>query len=304
MVDVRMCAPIAPADVSVVRALADASEAADGHPALGDAVWRDLAAPSNATTLLLAHDREAPVGALHLTRRPGGPVTAAVVVHPDHRESGIARALVDGAVESMAASGGRHLLLWAFGVDERADAFATSNGFTRERELWQMRVPLPLAEEPRWPADVVVRPFVPERDEAAWVQVNNRAFAHDPDQGGWTEADVQRLEAEPWFDPDGFVLAAAGEGIAGFCWTKLHPPAPPHEPEMLGEIYVIGVDPSHQGKGLGRALVVDGLRALHGRGAPIGMLFVDAANASAVGLYRDLGFAVARVDRAYGRDVS
>jgi ribosomal protein S18 acetylase RimI-like enzyme len=46
------------------------------------------------------------------------------------------------------------------------------------------------------------------------------------------------------------------------------------------------------------------LRALHGRGAPIGMLFVDAANASAVGLYRDLGFAVARVDRAYGRDVS
>jgi mycothiol synthase len=303
MVDVRTCFPIAPADVLVVRALADASEAADGHPALGDAVWLDLAAPSDTTTLLLAHDRGTPVGALHLTRRPTGPATAAVVVHPEHREAGVAGALVDGAVGSLSTRGGGHLLLWAFGVDERADAFATSNGFTRERELWQMRVPLPLAEEAQWPDDVVVRPFVPGRDEAAWVHANNRAFAHDPDQGGWTETDLQRLEAKPWFDPDGFLVAAAGEGIAGFCWTKLHPAAPPHEPHRLGEIYVIGVDPSHQGKGLGRALVLGGLHALHEHGAPVGMLFVDATNASAVGLYRGLGFDVARVDRAYGRDV-
>jgi mycothiol synthase len=148
-----------------------------------------------------------------------------------------------------------------------------------------------------------VRPFVPERDEAAWVQVNNRAFAHDPDQGRWTEDELRRLEAEPWFDPRGFLVAAGGDRFAGFCWTKLHPPAPPHEPAALGEIFVIGVDPSHQGTGLGRALVLGGLTSLHERGAPIGMLFVDATNAPAIGLYQDLGFAVARVDRAYGRDV-
>jgi len=303
MVDVRTCTPIAPADVSAVRALADAAEAADGHPSFGDAVWVDLATASDATTLLLAQDRGAPVGALHLTSRPGGPATAAVVVHPDHRESGAARALVEGAVESLSAAGGGHLQLWAFGVDERADAFATSTGFTRERELWQMRVPLPLAEKPRWPDDVDVRPFAPGRDEAAWVHANNRAFAHDPDQGGQTVADLLRREAEAWFDPEGFLVAAAGESIAGFCWTKLHPAAPPHEPDVLGEIYVIGVDPDHQGKSLGRALVLGGLHLLDERGAPVGMLFVDAANAPAIALYRDLGFDVARVDRAYGRDV-
>ncbi|MEX0663201.1 MAG: mycothiol synthase [Acidimicrobiia bacterium] len=303
MVDVRTCAPIAPADLSVVRAAADAAEAVDGHPSLGDGVWRDLAAPSPTSTLLVAEVDGTAAGALHLTARPDGAFTAAVVVHPDHREAGVASKLVGVAVEAVSARGGGHLAIWAFGTDERADAFASSSGFIRERELWQMRVPLPLAEQPRWPTNVEVRSFVPGRDEHQWVLVNNRAFAHDPDQGRWSEDDLRRLEAEPWFDAKGFLVAATADGFAGFCWTKLHPAVPPHEPDVLGEIFVIGVDPSHQGTGLGRALVLGGLASLHERGAPVGMLFVDAENAPAIGLYRDLGFSVARVDRAYGQDV-
>ncbi len=33
------------------------------------------------------------------------------------------------------------------------------------------------------------------------------------------------------------------------------------------------------------------------------MLFVDAANTPAVGLYRALGFVTTRIDRAYGADL-
>ncbi|HYT38644.1 MAG TPA: GNAT family N-acetyltransferase, partial [Acidimicrobiia bacterium] len=85
--------------------------------------------------------------------------------------------------------------------------------------------------------------------------------------------------------------AAAGE-VIGFCWTKVHPGG-------LGEIYVIAVDPAAQGTGLGKALVLGGLASLAERGITTGVLYVDAANDGAVGLYRRLGFEVHHVDRAY-----
>ncbi len=146
-----------------------------------------------------------------------------------------------------------------------------------------------------------VRTFEPGRDEAAWLELNNRAFKNDPDQSGWVEETLRRREDEPWFEPAGFLLAVDEQGLAGFCWTRLHPAAPPVEPVPLGEIYVIGVDPDRQGSGLGRALTLGGLADLHDRQhAPVGMLFVDAANTAAVDLYRSLGFTLARADRAYG----
>ena len=91
---------------------------------------------------------------------------------------------------------------------------------------------------------------------------------------------------------------ADGASLAGFCWTKVHE-AEGDDPR-LGEIYVIGVDPDHQGTGLGRALTVGGLEYLaRVRDCPTGMLYVDGANRAALGVYRALGFQVHRADRAY-----
>jgi mycothiol synthase len=149
---------------------------------------------------------------------------------------------------------------------------------------------------------VEVRPFVPGQDDEAWLTVNNRAFTDHPEQGGWVKATLERRMAEPWFDPKGFLLAFDADGLAGYCWTKVHP-ATDADPE-LGEIFVIGVDPSRQGSGLGKALVVAGLSSLAERGIRTGMLFVDGDNESALRLYESLGFTTHRRDRAYEREVA
>ena len=160
----------------------------------------------------------------------------------------------------------------------------------RVSEQFQMRVPLPLAESPALAArDHGAHASSPAGDDADWLRVNNRAFHNHPDQGGWAEATLQRRLVEPWFDPAGFLLAFDADGLAGFCWTKVHDGRP--ATAALGEIYVIGVDPDHQGTGLGRALTVGGLEHLaRDRGCPTGMLYVDGANPPALGLYRALGF--------------
>src|SRR3990172_13433865 len=105
--------PVAPDDVAIVRALADDAEVADGHSPLGDAIWRDLQAPGDGTSVFLAVDAGKAIGALHTMTRPDGSVTAAAVVHPERREGGVASALLGAAIAALPAQGARHMTLWA-----------------------------------------------------------------------------------------------------------------------------------------------------------------------------------------------
>jgi mycothiol synthase len=305
VVQIRLLQPITPADLVIVTRLHDEAEAADGYASLGEAVWRDLdSAPQPRSAGVLAVDDDRPVGYAHVYRGDNlSPPhwAVGVVVHPEYRGDDVQLALLDRSTAYIAGEGGGLVVLWIVQPEERDDGAAERAGFRHQRDLLQQRVPLPLAEQPQWPPGVEVRPFVPGQDDAAWLEVNNRAFADHPEQGGWTEDTLRRRMAEPWFDPKGFLLAFDADGLAGFCWTKVHP-ATTNDPE-LGEIFVIGKDPARMGLGLGRPLVVAGLASLAERGVRTGMLFVDAASEKAVGLYASLGFTTSRVDRAYERTV-
>ena len=290
----------AAADVERVRVLADAVEAATGIVPLGDDAWTGMHAAAGRDRGLLDETGDAYA---HLAHHHASEWSLELAVLP-----GVADArrdeLIAGAIELVREEGGGHLTYWVHGANADDDARGRRFGFTLERELLQMRVALPLPSPPRSPDGVSVRTFVPRQDEAAWVEVNNRAFAGHPEQGAWTVDMLRAREQEPWFDPDGFLLAFDADGLAGSCWTKVHPPQPPHEPDALGEIYVIGADPGRQRKGLGRALTAGGLQSLADRGITVGMLFVDGANEAAVGLYRSLGFTTSRTDCAYGLEVA
>ena len=72
---------------------------------------------------------------------------------------------------------------------------------------------------------------------------------------------------------------------------------PVHDHDPIGEIYIMGVDPNSQGKGIGRAVTIAGLKYLCYQGIFSAMLYVDELNASAIKLYKSLGF------KEWGRDV-
>jgi mycothiol synthase len=154
-----------------------------------------------------------------------------------------------------------------------------------------MRRPLPHPDH----ATVATRAFRPGLDDEAWIGVNNRAFADHGEQGGWTRETLALRVAEPWFDPDGFRIHEIDGQVAAFCWTKIHTEQTP----PIGEIYVIAVDPSAHGRGLGRQLTLAGLDSLTERGITIANLYVDAANTAAVALYDQLGFSIHRTRTAF-----
>ena len=163
-------------------------------------------------------------------------------------------------------------------------------GLRFERDLYRMERELPMP-----PSGIVTRPFVAGQDESAWIDLNNRAFSGHREQGDWTLAQLALRQAEPWFDADGFRLHEIDGRLAAYCWTKVHadevPPA--------GEVYVIAVDPQHQGKGLGRALTLAGFEHLSSAGLTRAMLYVDADNTPALTLYRDLGLQVTVTRRLF-----
>jgi mycothiol synthase len=161
-----------------------------------------------------------------------------------------------------------------------------------------MRRSLPLTE-PVASQSISTRGFQVGRDEEEWLTVNNRAFSWHPEQGGWSRSTLLSREAEPWFDPAGFLLAHQEGRLAAFCWTKIHS----HEDPPLGEIYVIGTDPEFAGRGLGAAICEAGLNYLSRQKLTTAMLYVDADNTAALAMYHRFGFQVDHIDRAYTADL-
>ena len=68
-----------------------------------------------------------------------------------------------------------------------------------DRDLWQMHRPLPAERH----STVVTRPFVVGQDEAAWLAVNNRAFAGHAEQSDWTIEPLRRRIAMRGSTPPG-----------------------------------------------------------------------------------------------------
>ena len=293
-----------PDEVRAVTGLVDAVTAHDSVRPLSEHVMLHLryGGDTPARNFLL-RDGDALVGYAHLdTTDAVEGASAELAVHPDHRGRGHGRQLVEALVEAIGDN--QRLRLWSHGAQDGAAQLARSMGFKRERVLWQMRrslfAPVP---EPQWPDGVTIRTFEVGHDEEPWLEVNNRAFAEHPDQGLWTLDDVRMREQEPWFDPHGFFLAETDGELVGFHWTKVHGAqgadhdhAHDHAHEPIGEVYVVGVDPSMQGKKLGPALTLRGLQHLRSLGLSQVMLYVDETNTNAIRTYERLGFAKWDVD--------
>lgn len=204
----------------------------------------------------------------------------------------------DGTATAVASTRTSHTSVWVDHPPDGLDAALAGLGLAPAREVLRLERPLPLPAD--WTAGVATRSFAVGRDEADWVTTNNAAFRGHREQGGWTVDRLVQLETEPWFDPDGFRIHERDGRMAGFCWTKTHDDLQPPG----GEIFVIAVHPDFHGLGLGRAMTLAGLEHLQATGLRRALLYVDADNTPARGLYDVLGFELHTRRRLYLPDPS
>lgn len=127
--------------------------------------------------------------------------------------------------------------------------------------------------------------FRPE-DAEALLAIIGRAFAGHPENGDWDLGDLEARFTQDWFDPVGLLIARSASGISGFCWTKVHP-------DNVGEIYLLAVDPSAHGTGLGSRLTRRGLSYLKAaRASERAIVYTSVDNEAALKIYERAGFSV------------
>ncbi|MCW5951776.1 MAG: mycothiol synthase [Propionibacteriaceae bacterium] len=268
---------------TAVDAMAARAAAADGFDPLNEEARFSRA--SGDARHLLATESDELVG--YLVHSPVHQ-TSQLVVDPAYRRRGIGSRLV------AALGADAPPRLWAFHDAPPAQGFVRQLGLVEGRALLVMEKPLSpegIGGPRGYLQDGVhLRGYVPE-DAAALLAVNAAAFAHHPEQGRLDAAGLAARMNEEWFDPDGLIVAVENGRMLGFHWTK--------RAGDLGEVYVVGVDPAAQGRGLGRRLLQAGLDHLAKTGCSSVILYVDSADTVAVGMYLSAGFGVAHRDVLY-----
>lgn len=207
-----------------------------------------------------------------------GDAPVELVVDPLFRKRGLGGKLLEAVI----AEG--ETRFWAHGDLPGARALATRAGLAATRAVLRMRrfAPPPEVEPPG------IR-FFEEADLDRVLAINAAAFADHPEQGVMDRADFERRAALAGVD--GLLVREVDGTIVGFHWTRVD--------AGVGEVYLIAVDPEHQGAGHGAALLTAGLKRLSAEAVAEVVLYVESTS-SAVNLYLAHGFDETTRDVVFG----
>ncbi|HEY9471051.1 MAG TPA: mycothiol synthase [Propionibacteriaceae bacterium] len=290
LLTIAVVSQLSEAEITSVLRLRTDAEAVDHLVALNEAAVLRLRRPHPTTRHLLVSEDGDLVGYAQLelgTEWSAGQL----VVSPNHRREGVGTQLLRRLIMESSAP----LRVWALGDTPAARALALGVGMVRQRELLIMERRLDeKLPKPAIPPGVQIRTFVPGQDEQEWLRVNAAAFASHPEQALIDLDDLNDRMAESWFDPRGFFVATKDGSMIGFHWTKQHQ-------DQLGEVYVLGIAPWAARRGLGKALLLTGLRWLQQQGNSRVKLYVESDHQAAIELYLTYGFATASRDVMYAQ---
>jgi mycothiol synthase len=166
-------------------------------------------------------------------------------------------------------------------------------GLAPVRYFFQLMYDAPeMPARPQYPPGYTARNFVRNQDEETMWRVTSTSFR---DHWGYTEELLE--EWLEWYGGDYFDPALTylgvdpGGQVVGMCMCVIYPERNVKLGREQGVVEALGVLPDHRSRGLGRALLLEGMRALRRRGCTHLAIGVDSQNPTgALHLYESVGF--------------
>ena len=226
-----------------------------------------------------------------------------VHVHPQWRRRGLGRALLPRALARARALGASSANTGTAAHLTGAQAFFTKHGFRPRNTFVEMQIlpEVPLAE-PVYPPGYTVRTYAEVNDLPTLLTAYNRGFIGHFEHHDETAEELAHWLTLPHIRPEGFFLAFGPAGDpAGICAAITNPDRSAARGRPTGYIDSLGVVPEHRRKGLGRALLLEGMRWLRDNGQATIELDAWGENELALPLYEGVGFSVSRQGQSYER---
>ncbi len=217
---------------------------------------------------------------------PIGRAVASGGVVDSHRGRRIGRSLVEVAVQHARALGALVLHVQAPPDSAAARHLLGSSGFRAVRTYSVMRWEGEEVPAPELPPGFGLRSLRAAQDEGSLTRLQNAAFGGS---WGFCPNTVDEIEARlnlNTSDPEGVIFVTNRDRLVAYIWTT----RTAGSGNPIGCIGMTGVHPDCRGKGLGRAIVLAGLKYLVSNGIRTVELEVDEQNARAKEMYLSLGF--------------
>ncbi|HEY0604002.1 MAG TPA: GNAT family N-acetyltransferase [Herpetosiphonaceae bacterium] len=185
-------------------------------------------------------------------------------------------------------------------------AMLEQHGFKTVRYFMDMARPLadPLPE-PQFPAGFTLRTLAGPEEVPAWVELFNLSFIDHWEHHDLTVEERLHWLTESHYRPQHDLIAVADDGtFAAFCKCMITPKQNERTGRKEGWISLLGTRRGYRKLGLGRAMLLSGLRLLKAEGLDTALLGVDADSPTgATRLYESVGFKTTRTFIACMKDV-
>ena len=212
------------------------------------------------------------------------------LVHPLHRNKGIATELFDRAIQYAKKTGVKVVQVCIAETNLAARNFVSVLGLRYVRRFIVFKLDLAAMQLPDGTPGAYIIRNLKQGEEQLLTDIQNRSFADAWGFNPNTRDEIAYRINLSSCSPKNIIMAYRGDKPVGYCWTRIFGDKKRAAGTLTGEIHMLGVDPDFQKKGIGRKVLLAGLAYLKRSGITSVELTADSENRGGLRLYKSIGF--------------